>query len=260
MLSNIRKTLILVICCLAVAPGFSQENSKDIYVSLSGNDKANGNLHAPVKSLEGARDLIRTLKKSIGLPAGGITVWIRGGNYKMGRSFTLTAEDSGERGKPIYYKAYQDEKVSFSLSASIKTDLWKSLNKLVLKRLHPKVKASAMVELDISAAQLKNTKAFAPVNQFLDQWYSLDFVANGKRQPIAQWPNPDENIRGLNSPGWVTANGAKDNFTFYYGMGGNPQDNDQTNELDLDDSSRSLRWKQSLASGHDIWLKGFWRA
>ncbi|MFY7899394.1 MAG: right-handed parallel beta-helix repeat-containing protein, partial [Chitinophagaceae bacterium] len=49
------------------------------------------------------------------------------------------------------------------------------------------------------------------------------------------------------------------NFSFYYGRNGKPEDKDTTNELDLDGTKRSERWTKALEKGNEIWLKGLWR-
>jgi hypothetical protein len=48
-------------------------------------------------------------------------------------------------------------------------------------------------------------------------------------------------------------------MSFYYGANGNPDDADTTNELDLDATKRTERWKNAIKFGHEIWLKGNWR-
>ena len=83
------------------------------YVSLTGNDANNGGISSPFKTIERARDAIRTLKSGSGLPAGGVDVFLRGGKYPISNSFALTSQDSGTVSSPITYKAYDNEAVSF---------------------------------------------------------------------------------------------------------------------------------------------------
>ncbi|MGC4118786.1 MAG: right-handed parallel beta-helix repeat-containing protein [Myxococcales bacterium] len=84
------------------------------YVSPSGDDAHAGTQAAPFKTLERARDAIRTLKGSGGLPAGGVVVYLRGGAYYRSSTFQLEAQDSGAAGKPIKYVAYPGEAVRVS--------------------------------------------------------------------------------------------------------------------------------------------------
>ncbi|MEI7502444.1 MAG: right-handed parallel beta-helix repeat-containing protein [Paludibacter sp.] len=228
----------------------------NLYVATSGDDTGDGSIYKPWKSIEKAQTYIRTLKSNSGLPTNGITVWLRGGRYELASTLTFTAADNGTSDKPIIYRAYNNEFVSLFNGNIIKPELWKSLSKDARKRVHPKVNADNLRELDISSLGVKNAATFP--DKFIN-WTLFDFVVDDARQPIAQWPNLNENIRGINEPGWTTCNGSKDVVSFYFAFGGNPTDKDVTNEVDMDGTNRIERWKKSLESGHDLWLKGFWR-
>lgn len=92
------------------------------YVSQSGSDSWTGTLAAPnnentdgpFATLEKARDAIGELKKSTGLPNGGVTVYLRKGTYHTTKQFALSAEDSGTEEAPVVWSAYPDEEVYFS--------------------------------------------------------------------------------------------------------------------------------------------------
>ena len=91
-----------------------------LYVALNGSDSNSGSITAPFRTLERARQEIRTIKSSSsGLPVGGITVYIREGVYKQTSSFALSAEDSGTASSPILYKAYNNENVRFTGGADL---------------------------------------------------------------------------------------------------------------------------------------------
>ena len=136
---------------------------------------------------------------------------------------------------------------------------WRPLNDAARARVHPRVNPDHIYALDVKALGLEHVDTFSPSGLFSDDWHIIDLFADDRRQPISQWPNPTENIRGINDPGWTTCNGSRDEKTFFYGGGGQPEDGDGTNEVDLDGTRRAERWARSLASGHEVWLKGFWR-
>lgn len=84
----------------------------EVYVDVkNGSDKNSGTKNAPYKTLEHARDEVRKFNKN--MPSD-ITVYIKGGEYVLDKSFKLNIEDSGTNGHKIIYKAYNDEKVSVS--------------------------------------------------------------------------------------------------------------------------------------------------
>jgi len=80
------------------------------YVASGGADDNPGTLEKPFATLEKARDAVRLLKRGGGLPEGGATVWLRGGEYFRAEPLTLTPEDSGAEGKPVVFAAYGTEK------------------------------------------------------------------------------------------------------------------------------------------------------
>jgi hypothetical protein len=228
----------------------------NLYVATNGDDNADGSIKKPWKTIAKAQAYIRTLKVASGLPANGITVWLRGGRYELASSLQFTAADNGATDKPIIYRAYNSEYVSLFNGKTIQADAWKPLSKEARNRVHPNVNADKLRELDISSLGVKNSATFA--DKFIN-WSLFDFIVDDLRQPIAQWPNPNENIRGINEPGWTTCNGSKDLVSFFYGADGNPTDKDVTNEVDMDGTKRIERWKKSIEAGHNLWLKGFWR-
>lgn len=77
------------------------------YVALDGSDETgDGSVTRPFATIEKARDTIRKLDS---LPDGGVTVYLRGGEYYIDETITFTPEDSGEVGKPIVYASYPGE-------------------------------------------------------------------------------------------------------------------------------------------------------
>lgn len=228
----------------------------NIYVATTGLDTYNGSINTPFKTLAKAQTYIRTLKTTTGLPANGITVWIRGGRYQMA-SLAFTSADNGTVDKPIIYRAYNNESVSLFTGKQIAAANWKPLSADARLRVHPKINPDSLREIDVTALGVLNSNSFA--DSFTTSWGIFDFVVDDQRQPVSQWPNLSENIRDINDPSWISCNGSKDVQTFYYGIGGKPTDGNSTNELDLDGTNRAQRWKSSIAGGHNLWLKGFWR-
>ncbi|HOK95154.1 MAG TPA: hypothetical protein PK052_03490 [Anaerohalosphaeraceae bacterium] len=77
------------------------------YISPNGDDSAAGSLEQPWRTLQHARDFIRTINQNMHHD---IVVYLRGGIYPLDRTFELTSLDSGMNGYRIIYKAYQNEK------------------------------------------------------------------------------------------------------------------------------------------------------
>ena len=82
----------------------------EFFVSPSGSDAAGGSFAHPFATLSRARDAVRAVKAKGSLPAGGVTVWLRGGTYAVKETLALAAEDSGEPDAPVAWKAWKDER------------------------------------------------------------------------------------------------------------------------------------------------------
>ena len=62
----------------------------EYWVSTTGNDADAGTQDEPFATLERARDAVREARKA-GPPAACVTVWLRGGVYRMDKTFELGA-------------------------------------------------------------------------------------------------------------------------------------------------------------------------
>ena len=79
-----------------------------LFVAPNGSDTNTGSIGSPFLTLEKARDTIRALPRP--LPAGGVTVYLRGGIHRRSSSFSLTTSDSGDSASaPIIYAGYPGE-------------------------------------------------------------------------------------------------------------------------------------------------------
>ncbi len=143
-----------------------------LYVALSGNDAWSGRLASPnaektdgpFASLRGARDGIRRLKtrSEISRP---VSVLVRGGVYTLPEKFKLEARDSGTAEAPIIYRACQNEKSVITGGRPVRGFV--PHNGKILKA-------------DLGSQGLKGVS-------FRQLFY------DGKRQPLARYPNEDPN-------------------------------------------------------------------
>lgn len=111
----------LAVCLLLIFETEAQQKAPGLhlFVSTGGNDQWSGRLaepngdktDGPFASVQRARDEIRDMKSSRGLPTGGVTVVVRGGWYFFEKPFELTAEDSGTADAPVVYAAFPGEEV-----------------------------------------------------------------------------------------------------------------------------------------------------
>lgn len=88
-----------LLACTAFAAAVA---SAQIYVSPSGNDANPGTQASPVRTLEKARDLVRTRNTSM---TGDVTVYLADGTYRLEKPFILEPRDSGSGGHNVVYTA-----------------------------------------------------------------------------------------------------------------------------------------------------------
>ena len=87
-----------------------------MYVSPDGSDSNDGSAASPFKTIEKAKETVRTLDKS----GGDIVVKIADGFYSLDDTLLFSEEDSGNENCTIYYEAEEGAAVSY-------THLWKRL-------------------------------------------------------------------------------------------------------------------------------------
>ena len=170
---------VLIFCFSLSCPAL------DIYVSPQGNDIWKGKLPAPnlaktdgpFATLERARNEIRLIKTSpMGLKEP-VTVWVRGGTYCLSRTFTLEQYDSGTRSSSITYHAYANEK-PIILGG-------KPITGFTAYKGH-------ILKADVGAQGFKGI-------------YFRQLIFDGKRQPLARYPNFDP--KNPYYGGWAYADG-----------------------------------------------------
>lgn len=179
-------------CGLAVAAALGlvslPAEARDLYVAPSGADAHPGTEAEPFATLEAARDAIRRLKQEGGLPQGGVTVWIRGGDYLREQAFELTAQDSGTAEAPIVYRGVANEPVRLVGGRSV-TGFERVSDAAVLARLNEGAREHVRVA-DLRAQGITNfgelrSRGFGrPLTPA-----HAELFFHGQPMTLARWPN-----------------------------------------------------------------------
>lgn len=165
--------------------------TREFFVAPFGSDAHPGTQARPFATLEAARDAIRQLKQRGSLPKGGVTVWLRGGDYARAQSFHLTAEDSGTAAAPIIYRACPRERVRLLGGRAI-TDFNRVSDPDVLRRLSKSARGQVL-EADLWAlgitnfGELKSRGFGRPITPA-----HLELFCGGRPMTLARWPNEGE--------------------------------------------------------------------
>lgn len=198
------KKIISVLCVVAVGvavcpqlPGqsvFAEDRNVVYYVSPNGNDYSAGTIDAPLASLEGVRNKIRSQKKK-----GAFTyeVIFRGGEYRFLNKVDFTKEDSGTEKNPIVYRAMEGETPVFKASVEFKNPvISKVADESVLKRIQENVRDKVVainLEGQIEKSQIRDNTNIAPTIHKLTGGEPNFIFIDDKQQTISEWPNGDGN-------------------------------------------------------------------
>ncbi|NOZ19504.1 MAG: hypothetical protein GXP25_00285 [Planctomycetes bacterium] len=208
------------------------------HVATNGSDKNPGTLDRPFATLDRARDAIREKKKEGALPAGGATVYVRGGRHKVTKTFELTEADSGTEKAPVVYRAYASEKPVFFGGVRVR-NFERVTDKAILARL-PEQARGKVWQTDLKAQGVTDLgeikqRGYGFARYPCNPWMDLYF--DGKPMQLARWPNKGfVEIGKVHVGEYVPRQRNKKPGVFEY------------------DGDRPARWTQAK----DIWMFGLW--
>ncbi len=225
--------LVSGLCCVTA--------HADLFVSPKGADGNPGTETKPFATLERARDAVREMKRGGALPEGGLTVWIRGGDYLQTKTLEFTAEDSGTPGAPIVWSAWSHERARILGGRAI-AGFQPVQDESVRARLDETARDQVRVA-DLRAQGIQDygtlkSRGFArPASSAHGELFF-----GGRPMTLARWPNPGhwEHIAGFPEEagaddGHGTVMGSLSAGFFY-------------------ESDRPSRWKDT----GNIWVHGYW--
>lgn len=91
-----------------------------IFISPEGNDRGKGSLENPLRTIVGARNMVRKLRQGGKLSDNGVVIWLKGGEYYLDDTVYFDNEDSGSLEAPVRIYAYKGEMVRLLGSKKIK--------------------------------------------------------------------------------------------------------------------------------------------
>jgi hypothetical protein len=192
-------------------------------VAPQGSDAAPGTVARPFATLERAREAIRQLKSTAGLPAGGVQVLVRGGIHPVTKTFRLETGDSGTSNAPIRYTAYPGEKPLLRGGVRL-TRFERVSDPAILNRL-PVESRGAVWQTNLRAHGVTNLiplrlGGFSSGLGFKTHPAHELFI-DGQAQQLARWPNQGfvetANVVGTNDLKGYDRSGNKSGVFVYEG-------------------------------------------
>ncbi len=172
-----------IVCLMSALTtmGTAESQAAALYVSLSGDDSNAGTKAKPFATLQHARDEVRKLKQ-LGPLERQLTVFIRGGVYRITDTLRLTEADSGTERLPLIWQAAPGEVVRFIGGARL-TAFKPVTDPAILARLAPGAR-SHVLEIDLRAAGLEDFGSVASVDGT-----RADLICNHRYMTLARYPN-----------------------------------------------------------------------
>jgi hypothetical protein len=230
---------ILVHACLLLGAPFV--SAADYYVSPSGDDANPGSESRPFATLEKARDAARALRHEGQPIPGGVTIWLRGGDYVRTAALALTVEDSGTADSPVVWRSRKDETVRL-LGGRQLTGFQPVSDTEVLARLDEQVRGRVR-EVDLRALGI------ADFGDLSSRGFGRPTVPShcelffgGNPMTVARWPNEGQ---WSQIAGFPEANAQDD------GHGGKIG---QLADGFFYSGDRPRRWRDTGS----VWVHGYW--
>ncbi len=217
--------------------GVFAAHATEFHVAVNGKDSNCGTRFAPFASLERAREAVRSLKQSGGLPSDGATVWIHGGEYALASTFELGADDGGETNRPVTYRAVEGKEVRLVGGRSLPAKAFQPVSAPdILQRLDAAARPHVL-RADLRTLGITNYGTFP--DQFSGAALVPELFFNDQRMTLARWPNGD----------WAE-------FSKVIESGPAPWRNHASDKLGAFayDGDRPARWLSAPA----VWLQGYW--
>lgn len=242
------------------------------YIATNGSDANPGTLGAPFLTLERARNEIRTN----GLPADGVTVWLRGGTYFRTNTFVLTNSDSGSMSAPMVYRGYPGETAVISAGTPLAANTFGPLAASQTNRVPAGVNPTNILEMDLPSSGLTHC---APFPGMFGSWVTTNTLGitacggifelfyHGQRMWLARYPNNDPTNDNLNTPymrmAGVAASGpGSTNYLngsgVYTNSAGVPVSVAGAFHYYPSNDTEVARWTTAFTNG-GVWVSGAWR-
>ncbi len=162
------------------------------WVAPDGDDQADGSQATPFRSLERARQAVRVRLDAGDVPAGGLTVVLRGGDYPMATGVRLEAADSGpDAARPVRYRGHPGERARLTGAAPLEPAWFAPLE--AGDPDHARLPEAARAEVrvvDLTAHGLSDHGTLR--RRGFGTWgavSALELYYQGEAMELARWPN-----------------------------------------------------------------------
>ncbi len=170
-------------------------NQLILHISPVGKDSWSGQRPAanaegtdgPLRTLAAAQAAVRRQKAGGGLPVGGVTVEVAGGEYRLEAPLALTGADSGTPGAPVVWRAAPGAEVR--LSGGVRVTNWQTTDApAVLARLAPKARGQVL-QADLRACGVTDFGVMESAQAWAESDPGLEVFCRDQPMTLARYPN-----------------------------------------------------------------------
>ncbi|MBE5039706.1 right-handed parallel beta-helix repeat-containing protein [Ructibacterium gallinarum] len=187
-----KKIAVVLLCfCMlwtAAPPTLAQEEEVILYVSPNGSDAGDGSYENPLATLNGARQRVQQIKRSI--KQGRIIVSFLEGEYSFHQTVKFSREDSGTEKVSIIYRAEPGQTVSFTGSKPVDSSAFTPVTDPAIRvRLRPEVR-DRVGQLDLKQQGISNIEAYMRQPGFNYATIGIaKLYLDNQEQVLSRWPN-----------------------------------------------------------------------
>ncbi len=189
----VRAALVLLLCLVGIGimSGCTVgPKETTFYVSRDGSETGTGTLTDPFATLEQARDAVRALKTTEGLPDGDIMIYIHEGVYPLLRTFVLSEEDSGTESCTITWSAYPKEQVSL-IGGKVIGGFETVTDANILQRFYPECR-NKILQTDLKTQGITDYGTLKKIGFGRpNQPVPMELFFKGEPMTLAEYPNND---------------------------------------------------------------------
>lgn len=156
-------------------------------VAPEGSDANPGSAERPFATLARARDAVRELKRSGGLPEGGVTVEVRGGVYQLAEPLALDEADGGTSNAPVVYRARPGEEVRL-VGGRVIAGWTRVADSNVLARLDGAARTNVW-QADLKALGVADLGEMKSDSDWTSSAPGLQLFFDDRPMTLARWPN-----------------------------------------------------------------------
>ncbi len=189
--------LITILCSLALllnsTVAFAENAAEstptgeiiEIHVSPSGSDSNSGTKDKPLKTMNGAKKKVKSVKGEDKT----VKVIFHEGDYRVSTTTNFTAEDNGYEGNPIIYMAAEGEKPVFKGSIELDTSKFTDIEDQNVLDILPDESVDKVAQLDLKSHGILSMGNLPQVNYGAIVVEYNDLFLDGEIQTLSRWPN-----------------------------------------------------------------------